>query len=61
MKQLWSLPPVANCINYVYYFQGQHTEHSFNSLLHKQLIQKVTTAKSFVRPGTLPPTKSALG
>ena len=37
------------------------TDHSLNSLRHKQLIQKVTTAKSFVKPETLPPTtESAL-
>ena len=33
-------------------------DHSFNFLHHKQ--QKVTTAKAFVKPGTLPPAESTL-
>ena len=40
-------------------FKGA-TDHSLNSLRQKQLIQKVTTAKYFVKLGTLHPTKSAL-
>ena len=35
-------------------------DHSLNTLRHKQLILKVTVAKSFVKPETLPPTESAL-
>ena len=33
-----------------------YTDHSLNSLRSKQLIQEVTTAKSFVKLGTLPAT-----
>ena len=40
-------------------FKG-HTNYSLNSLLHKQLIQKVTATKSFVKPETLLLTESAL-
>lgn len=39
-------------------FKG-NTDQTFNSLRHKRLVEKVATAKYFVKPKILPPAESA--